>query len=596
MFTGVAVGLATSVGMVAHHFAMEQAHAAQQENLSLKHELQVERDLAVSREQVQRDSEKKQANFNKMITKSARDMATRDILYGGASEEAASRGLGLPVEIGIILVDVNHDGRLDGKDCVAMESLGIRNDINKDGVTDAADAAIVCFLVGSKRVPAKPTANSPPETPVSSSDVTPLEIDEALVGRMDSGPFISAVASIRGKNEERVGVNFTLFGGPPGSVGTPTKSRKTKLFVACITAQTDRAMKQRSKIRQTWLGQIKKEYTFEEMDAFFFIGRADRSCKGCKDRPEVDPAVLEEQRTFGDLIIVDCPDTYAGLINKVRTVVQWILNDRSVEYVAKFDDDCYVNVPALLADISKYPPERLYYGNMMSGGKVLRTTRNGEPNLPRSMDWYPPYASGAGYVLSQDLVHAVAFPAVQLVDMVNEDAHLGILMLPFDVERVSTKKIHAHGVSVCTPVEQVIAVHYVKDKSQFDCMMDIHTNVTKGEPICKSRYCGPAVCDDQHPRQHEACKVDKKSLKWETIAEGSTCESNSENIERFAVGRHMTDLKCCKQRCEERCDCVAIDYYFGTMWCNLYTKACKLPHKRCAACSSYSMVRGRLGK
>lgn len=411
-----------------------------------------------------------------------------------------------------------------------------------------------------------------------------------------------AVAGIRGGKLEHVGVNFSLFGGnagipPPPPLPLPggVPRKRTRVFIACITAQTDRAVRQRERVRETWLGQIKTQFNSYEVDAMFFVGIAvpDKGdIKKGRAIPKIAPQVLAEMEEHNDIVVVDAPDTYAGLINKVRTVLQWIDNDREIEYAAKFDDDCYVNVQQLLNELRPLPPVRTYYGNMMAGGKVLRTTRNAEPNLPRSMDWYPPYASGAGYALSADLVKAVAYPAVQLVDMVNEDAHLGIVLLPFNVNRVSTKKIHAHGIGDCVPLNMMVAVHYVKDKTPYDCFKDIHANVTKGLPICKSRYCGPATCDDEHPKGKKACKVDNP--KWELIADGQTCEHNPDGIERFAVGKHMVDVKCCRQRCEELCECTAFDYYVATMWCNLYKEPCKRAGRRSPGGSAWKMVSGRL--
>lgn len=327
------------------------------------------------------------------------------------------------------------------------------------------------------------------------------------------------MASIRGDAAERVGVEFSLFGTLKPAEVLP---KRTSVFIACITSQSPKGANQRERIRKTWMKQIKTEYQPTEIDTLFFVGtfspKAPR--KSRKDRiPAVTPDVLKEQQEHGDIVVVDAPDTYEGLINKVRTVMQWVIADRNVDFVAKFDDDCYVNVRTLLKEVAKLPSkERVYFGQMLAGGKVLRTSRNAEKNLPRSMDWYPPYASGAGYMLSADLVKAIAFPAVRLLDMVNEDAHLGIVLLPFDVKRVSTHKIAAYGLSACTDLDDVIAVHYVKDKTTHDCMVELHENATSGKQVCKSRYCGPVVCEEEFPRRAKKCEV--KEPKWEVIQAG----------------------------------------------------------------------------
>jgi hypothetical protein len=211
------------------------------------------------------------------------------------------------------------------------------------------------------------------------------------------------------------------------------------------------------------------------------------------------------------------------------------------------------------------------------------------------MDWYPPYASGAGYALSADLVKLVAYPAVKLVDMVNEDAHVGIVLLPFDVNRVSSHKIHPHGIGACIPVEQLAIVHYVKDKTEYDCFHDIHHNISDGLDICKSRYCGPTdVCEEEPPKGKNRCKIDSPNVNWELMADGQTCENNPDGVERLAVGKHMVSPFCCKQRCEEFCGCTAVDYYQATMWCNLYTKPCTRFGRRSPGSTSWKMTAGRV--
>ena len=375
-------------------------------------------------------------------------------------------------------------------------------------VDDQPAKATPCDPSVETTAPGHTTSNGAAGVAVATSTLHDPEVD---------GPLMTA--SIRGAETEQVGVEFSLFGKMKTAEILP---RRTAVFIACITSQSAKGANQRERIRATWMKQIKEEYQSTEIDTLFFVGtfspKVQRKSK--KERlPAVSEAVLEEQKKYNDIIVVASPDTYEGLINKVRVVMQWVINDRNVDFVAKFDDDCYVNVRTLLKEVGKLPgKERVYFGQMLSGGKVLRTSRNAEPNLPRSMDWYPPYASGAGYMLSADLVKTIAFPGVRLLDMINEDAHLGIVLLPFDIKRVSTRKIHAYGLSSCTQLDDVIAVHYVKDKTTHDCMTELHKNATSGKDVCKSRYCGPVVCEEEFPRRKKRCNVD--SPKWELIQEG----------------------------------------------------------------------------
>jgi hypothetical protein len=58
-----------------------------------------------------------------------------------------------------------------------------------------------------------------------------------------------------------------------------------------------------------------------------------------------------------------------------------------------------------MKELAKLPRELAYFGKMQGTNPVLHTStsRNAERYLPRDLTRFPPYASGAGYVLSRDL-------------------------------------------------------------------------------------------------------------------------------------------------------------------------------------------------
>ena len=45
--------------------------------------------------------------------------------------------------------------------------------------------------------------------------------------------------------------------------------------------------------------------------------------------------------------------------------------------------------------------------------------------------------SGAGYMFSCDLVHVVSSPMLKPVTMLNEDAYMGLVLLPFNITRIT---------------------------------------------------------------------------------------------------------------------------------------------------------------
>jgi hypothetical protein len=54
--------------------------------------------------------------------------------------------------------------------------------------------------------------------------------------------------------------------------------------------------------------------------------------------------------------------------------------------------------------------------------------------------------SGAGYALSVDVATAYSHPPVEPIKMLNEDAYLGLALLPYNVRRVSSAGIFPNGI------------------------------------------------------------------------------------------------------------------------------------------------------
>lgn len=92
----------------------------------------------------------------------------------------------------------------------------------------------------------------------------------------------------------------------------------------------------------------------------------------------------KEEEDFGDIVFLNVGDSYELLIGKLREAMRWTIEHRNPVYVAKFDDDTYVNVPVLLQDLQQHPRERLYYGYFMRKVPIQResTSKNNEPKLP----------------------------------------------------------------------------------------------------------------------------------------------------------------------------------------------------------------------
>ncbi|KAI1732363.1 galactosyltransferase domain-containing protein [Ditylenchus destructor] len=156
----------------------------------------------------------------------------------------------------------------------------------------------------------------------------------------------------------------------------------------------------RTAIRQTWAKDMQSD-TFTR----FIIG--------AKQDSNVASQLVQEIQTFGDIILVDIPDTYRLLFIKVYAAFQWQqVFCPKVKWVLKIDDDSIVNVDRLRFWMTKrMEPIRLKYpstifGRLISFSTPSRSVRS-KWHIPRddySGRFYPTYAYGNIYILSNNAV------------------------------------------------------------------------------------------------------------------------------------------------------------------------------------------------
>eukprot|EP00035_Acanthoeca_spectabilis_P039642 m.63919 g.63919 ORF g.63919 m.63919 type:complete len:486 (-) comp9689_c1_seq1:174-1631(-) len=372
---------------------------------------------------------------------------------------------------------------------------------------------------------------------------------------------------------------------PPKSTAPPSPpaATRTRLFIGVLSAQSDKAAHQRKLIRRTWLGQLQANYSRYQLAARFFVGRHTGTAL-------MSSEVRAEMAAFDDIVVLNVEDTYAALVKKVGSMFNWVATHHPADYVAKVDDDTYVGVGQLLAELEPLPREQLYFGRMSVGAPVIRREghRNGEPWLPDGVEKFPPYAMGTGYVLSWDLVQIVAFPKVPYIGMVNEDAYIGVLLFPYNVYRYDSDNIVTHGLPKCIAARNVTMVHLMQlFGGDGKCMDEIHKNVTAGKPVCKTLYCGELNCSFAYPRPQSAKLCNRTGLAWNTTSETLSCEENKEGIKAMFSVPSMRDLSCCQQLCLETCGCVGIDFYKSSTWCRLYDEPCHTPGLKKQGSSSY---------
>ncbi|CAL1535495.1 unnamed protein product [Lymnaea stagnalis] len=201
-----------------------------------------------------------------------------------------------------------------------------------------------------------------------------------------------------------------------------SKNLKAKLVVLIISNPDN--IHERDAIRETWL----KDTDTNSVLPKFVVSTASL------DTDHRDK-INREELVHKDLIILtNIMESYQDLTNKVLQAFIWIDRHVDFQYVLKVDDDSYVRVSNILAELQHKSKDRLYWG-FFDGRANVKTSgkwREGNWNL---CDRYLPYARGGGYVLSSDLVQFIAINHELFQHYLSEDVSVGTWLAPLKINR-----------------------------------------------------------------------------------------------------------------------------------------------------------------
>ncbi|MBN3320300.1 B3GL2 acetylgalactosaminyltransferase, partial [Atractosteus spatula] len=143
---------------------------------------------------------------------------------------------------------------------------------------------------------------------------------------------------------------------------------------------------------------------------------------------EEDAALQRESHQHGDMVFVDVVDTYRNVPSKLLQFYKWAVRNADFDLLLKTDDDCYIDVDAVLMKIDHKGLRRrnFWWGNFRQSWAVDRTGKWQE--LEYASPAYPAFACGSGYVASKDLIQWLADDAERLKAYQGEDVSMGIWM------------------------------------------------------------------------------------------------------------------------------------------------------------------------
>ena len=179
----------------------------------------------------------------------------------------------------------------------------------------------------------------------------------------------------------------------------------------------------RMAIRKTYLGDasINSVAYCKVMHKFFVSSQA----------PEYNATDIKlENDMYDDIVVTDSPYDSEKLIYATEDIFMWV--NRFIpeyQYLVKTDDDSYWNLVEFVKVLKHSDREKLYMGYIHKAGHVYTEPDHPYSNIPYYNDMkktsYFPYASGAGYILSKDVVQYLSQSFVDKKHWPREDASVG---------------------------------------------------------------------------------------------------------------------------------------------------------------------------
>ncbi|KAK3089250.1 hypothetical protein FSP39_002086 [Pinctada imbricata] len=270
-----------------------------------------------------------------------------------------------------------------------------------------------------------------------------------------------------------------------GPESHPLLCRKNIDYLILIMSHGDN-YNRRQAIRRTWCKSADRNTSFIPWQCVFVIGQSD-SLKGKPN--EISETLKHEITVHNDILLGSYYDTYRNLTLKTMHGLHWMNQNCDANIVLKTDDDCFVNTRLLHSLILHHQDSsNLYIGRVMTEQNKRKVIRNPENRWhvlksAYSLDTYPPYASGAGYLLSKDVVKQF----VKICNYVHlipiEDAYIGLLAEELGVTPINSARftLEVSGWSMCN-FAYIIVMH----KVEYDMQDEMWTKSFRAKDECRN--------------------------------------------------------------------------------------------------------------
>ena len=222
----------------------------------------------------------------------------------------------------------------------------------------------------------------------------------------------------------------------PTSFDAPTTQNESLILYIIIISAPHNDINRKA-IRETWGEKVSK---YDSIKYVFAIGNKNVS------HSDMD-LVYNEKEKYGDIwILHGVEEVYSLLSRKVLKALTWGGKYTDARYYLKTDDDCYVVVDRLhqLLTESVKPTERMYLGRFYHLSKPKKEGKWAESGW-FLCEHYFDYATGAGYILTRDIVRYLSHNSDRLMHYNNEDTSLASWIAPLKLIAIHDERIILRG-------------------------------------------------------------------------------------------------------------------------------------------------------
>lgn len=193
--------------------------------------------------------------------------------------------------------------------------------------------------------------------------------------------------------------------------------------------------------------------------------------------------LLKEADFFGDIVIVPFVDSYDLVVLKTIAICDYVARVVPAKYVMKCDDDTFVRLDSVMAEVKKISDGRSFYlGNMNYFHRPLREGKWAVSYEEWPIEEYPPYADGAGYIVSSDIANFVASEMekgrLNLFKM--EDVSMGMWVGRFNSSGNAVAYVHSPRLCQSGCADDYLTAHY-QSPAQMVCLWE---KLRQGRPQC----------------------------------------------------------------------------------------------------------------